>query len=281
MAIEVFNRYELKYLLDMDTFNSIVSALEKRMIPDPHNGTAADGYEYYNICNIYYDTSDDYIIRRSLEHPVYKEKLRMRCYGIPSMGDEVFLEIKKKFKGIVNKRRTLIGIADAYRLTESLGTADVSGENINIQALMEIRSFLKRYEPVPKVCISYERLAFFDREDPEIRVSFDRSICARRHDLRLESGCYGRLLLPPELRLMEIKLERPAPIWLAQLLSSLRIYKISFSKYGIEYMLHNAEKAGRLKYAEKLLPGPMRGSYIYRENSIKEQHYGKYFKHSS
>ena len=110
MAIEVFNRYEHKYIVDKATFEKIIKILDQHMEIDSHNRN----YTPYTISNIYYDTSDDYLIRTSLSKPDYKEKLRLRSYGVPDRESKVFLEIKKKFNGIVNKRRTKLKLNEAY-----------------------------------------------------------------------------------------------------------------------------------------------------------------------
>ena len=110
MAIEVFNRYEHKYMLDREMYRQIVKIIEQHMEIDSHN----ENHKPYTIANIYYDTPDNYLIRTSLSKPEYKEKLRLRAYGIPSQESKVFLEIMKKFRGVVNKRRTKLKLAEAY-----------------------------------------------------------------------------------------------------------------------------------------------------------------------
>lgn len=104
MAIEVFSRYEKKYLLTEDVYLWLLDKITPYMEPDKFNKNG----QLYNIANIYYDTPKDALIRASIEKPVYKEKLRLRSYGVPSLNDKVFLEIKKKYKGLVNKRRTTL-----------------------------------------------------------------------------------------------------------------------------------------------------------------------------
>ena len=115
MAKEVFNRYEVKYMLSTDQKDAVIEALLDQMNLDPYNS----GGKYYTICNIYYDTEDNTLIQRSLSRPPYKEKLRLRGYGVPKPGDIVFLEIKKKYKGIVNKRRSCIELEEAKRYMET------------------------------------------------------------------------------------------------------------------------------------------------------------------
>ena len=110
MAIEVFNRYEKKYMLNAIQYEKLTQAISEYMIVDAYNRDKM----FYEICNIYYDTPDNALIRASIEGPVYKEKLRMRSYGTPKEKDHVFVEIKKKYKGIVNKRRTIMPLNEAY-----------------------------------------------------------------------------------------------------------------------------------------------------------------------
>lgn len=230
MAIETFNRYEYKYLIDKKFYQKLTDTISDYMEPDKYN----IGGKAYTIANIYYDTKDDFLIRTSLSKPAYKEKLRLRSYGVPSLSDMVFLEIKKKYKGIVNKRRTNIILSDAYSFIDKryLEKDEVF---MNHQVVNEICYFLGVYHVVPKVYLAYNRTAFFARDNPELRISFDTNIRTRRYDLRLEYGDYGKDLLDDNLYLMEIKAERSIPLWLTKMLSDYEIKKMSFSKYGTEF----------------------------------------------
>ena len=98
MAIESFNRYEHKYKLDTKTFNKVLEIMDEHMELDSHCGE----HSLYTIANIYYDTKDNSLIRESLSKPAYKEKLRLRSYGVPDMDSKVFLEIKKKYRNFAN-----------------------------------------------------------------------------------------------------------------------------------------------------------------------------------
>lgn len=230
MAIEVFNRYEKKYMLDEVTFKRLLDRISDYMEPDKYNKNG----QFYSISNIYYDTDDNRLIRSSIEKPVYKEKLRMRSYGTPDTSDKVFLEIKKKYNGIVNKRRTSIVLEDAYQYMED-GTFPKETECLNRQVLKEIDYFKSIYDLKPKVYLSYDRYAFFEKNDGDFRVTFDTNITTRRGDVRLESGSYGNRLLPQNIYLMEIKINCSVPMWFTSCLSDLKIYPVSFSKYGTEY----------------------------------------------
>lgn len=231
MAIEVFNRYEHKYLLDFRTYEAAVNVLKKHMEPDKYN---IDGMPY-TISNIYYDTEDDRLIRNSLSKPIYKEKLRLRAYGVPDSGSSVFLEIKKKFNGLVNKRRTVLKLDEAYEFVRSGIKPDMKSY-MNPQVIDEIAYFLRIYDLKPKLYLAYDRIAFFEKDNPDLRISFDTAIRTRRYGLRLENGDFGNPLLNQITYLMEIKTSLAKPLWLVNMLSEFGIRRCSFSKYGTEYM---------------------------------------------
>ncbi len=236
MAIEVFNRYEHKYMLNRETFEKIVPIIEEHMQPDSHN----EGRKPYTISNIYYDTDDDYLIRTSLSKPGYKEKLRLRAYGIPNVETKVFLEIKKKYRGIVNKRRTKLRLDEAYEFAAT-GDAPEVKEYMNGQVLKELTYFLKCYKLKPKLYLAYDRIAYFEKDNHDLRISFDMNIRTRRFDLRLENGDYGDKLLEDDVYLMEIKTSLSKPLWLTHMLTEFDIKRNSFSKYGTEFKKREAK----------------------------------------
>ena len=230
MALEVFNRYENKFLLDEATYRKIQDKLEETMEFDEHNRFG----NFYTISNIYYDTKDNHLIRNSLSKPKYKEKLRIRAYGVPKDDGKVFLEIKKKVCGLVNKRRTTLKLSEAYNFV-STGIKPELQEYMNRQVINEIAYLLKIYDLEPKLYLAYDRKALFSKERSDLRITFDTNIRTRRYDLKLESGDYGECLLERNTWLMEVKTEKSVPIWLSKLLSEHKIFSTSFSKYGVEY----------------------------------------------
>lgn len=191
----------------------------------------ADDFGRYTICNLYYDTDDYQLIRASLEKPVYKEKLRMRSYGVPSDQDKVFVELKKKYDHVVYKRRTAMKAVDAAAYLH--GGVVPEQEN---QIGHEIDWFMHSYHPGPKVFIAYDRTAFAGLEAPDLRITFDTNLRWRDTELDLRAGDYGALFLSPDHILMEIKIPGTAPVWLAHLLSETGVFPTSFSKYGTYYM---------------------------------------------
>ena len=229
MAIEVFNRVENKFLLTKQDFDALLPVLHEKMNNDIFN---ADG-KTYPISNLYFDTDADELIIKSLEKPVYKEKLRLRSYGQAKLEDTVYLEIKKKYDGIVYKRRTPFTLQEAYSFIND----NIIPENpkMNLQVFHEIQNLLFRYNLKPKVYISYDRLAFFAKEDSDFRLTLDSNIQTRRTDLRLDSPVYGEQLLEKDTWLMEAKAFKSFPLWFVQFLSKRKIFQNSFSKYGNEF----------------------------------------------
>jgi len=245
MAIEVFNRFEKKYFVTAEQLTRVLDEIEKHMSIDKNNINR----QTYAICDLYFDTQDDYLIRTSLSKPIYKEKIRLRTYGIPSKEGKAFLELKKKVNGLVNKRRTQIELQEAYRFVENGGKVAIT-EEMNLQVLKELAYMVQRYQLYPKTIISYDRIAYFEKENPDLRISFDTNIRTRREHLKLEEGNFGRALMENNLWLMEIKTAKAMPMWLTDLLAREEIRRISFSKYGTEFKMYiNNEKNKEAIYA--------------------------------
>lgn len=230
MAIETFNRVEEKYIVTTKIYNSIIKDIENYMVFDEYS---KDG-KFYQICNIYYDTEDDNLIRTSIQKPKYKEKFRLRSYGIPSYDTKVFLEVKKKFKGVVNKRRTILTLRESYNFANTNIIPEIK-EYMNPQVLKELKYSFDLYKLLPKVFISYERRAMFGKEDSSFRVTFDRNIIGRREDIGLEYGIFGERIIDRDMMVMEIKFSERIPLWFIKILRKYNLEKTSFSKYGTEY----------------------------------------------
>ena len=223
----IFRRVEKKYVVTPSQERELLRRLEPHMMPDV--------YGRYSVANIYFDTENYALIRESVEKPVYKEKFRLRSYGTPGEGDAVFAELKKKYEGVVYKRRI---VACQPQIERLLAGETVEGEDVQTQR--EMHWFFGMYRPRPRVFIGYDRFALIGREDPELRVTFDHDIRWREQRLRLSDGMDGELVLGNNPIVMEIKIPNAAPLWLARLLSEMRIFPTSFSKYGACYVTHIA-----------------------------------------
>ncbi len=231
MAIKTFKRKEVKFLLNMNQFNELLKVIDLYMEPDKY----CVGGKEYGIYNIYYDTPDSYLIRESLAKPYYKEKLRVRSYFSPAgEDDKVYVEIKKKIGGIVTKRRLSMTRKEAEIYLKT-GIRPITSKYLDNQVLDEIDVFRKSYPIAPAQYISYQRMAFFGKDNKDFRLTFDRNITDRRYDLSLGKESYGRQIIQADQRLMEIKITDSIPLWLSEALSQLGIYKTSFSKYGRAY----------------------------------------------
>lgn len=240
----VFSRYELKYLISIEEKNMLLKVMDKYM--------KRDDFGKSTICNIYYDTPDKLLIRRSLEKPSYKEKLRMRSYGIASPDSKVFIEIKKKYKGVVYKRR--ISLDEKAASSYLVEHRPLEKQN---QISKEIDYLMSTYKDIgPSVFLSYEREAFYSKEDSNFRMTFDENLLMRDYDLSLNSGVYGDRILSRDMAIMEVKTVLGLPKWLLNFLDENKLYKTSYSKYGnayLNFLLPDYLENGRISKDKGLL----------------------------
>lgn len=234
MSKDVFNRIEKKYLLSQEEYKSLMPKIKEYMTCEEH--------DQYLIQNIYYDTSDDYLTKHSLSKPYFKEKLRLRAYGQVNLESFVFIELKKKVGGVVNKRRSVIKLLEAYTFIHTMVLPEEKPYH-NTLVLKEIQQFLLRYPLEARTYVAYRRSAF---KADNLRVTFDHNIITRQDDLRLEYGPRGDQLLKKSYYLMEAKTNQGLPMWLVNGLSRNNIYKRSFSKVGKDYLRRhrNIEERG-------------------------------------
>lgn len=222
MIQKVFRRYEIKYLITAEQKRRIVEAMPASMHMDEYGPSV--------IRNLYLDTDTFRLIRRSQEKPVYKEKLRIRSYQRCSDGTQVFVELKKKFKDVVYKRRITMGYKDALEWLIQKKCDEVGQIKNEIDYLIH---YYKTLHPV--VFLSYEREAYISNEIEEFRITFDSHLRYRTDNLTLNSECTGTLLMDHNQVLMEIKCLGGIPLWLTHILNKEKIVKASFSKVGKAY----------------------------------------------
>lgn len=225
MAITVMKRYELKYLIGAEQTAFLRERLRGQMEPDQYGRTG--------IASLYYDTPDFRLIRASIEKPPFKEKIRLRSYGLATDSTPVFLELKRKYDGVVYKRRVQSTIPQVERFFAGEGDICAGGQ-IN----REITYFRDYYKTLSPAClILYDREAYLG-SGGDLRLTIDCDPRYRMEDLTLTKSMEGHSLLPPGGAILEIKVQGAMPLWLAQTLSEGRIYKGSFSKYGAAYRHH-------------------------------------------
>lgn len=226
----VFKRYEMKYLLNEKQYEAVKAAFCDSLVPDRFAKTT--------IQSLYYDTADNRLIRASLEKPTFKEKLRLRCYGLNDCDKDVFIEMKRKYDGVVYKRRITC---------KELQAQAVLGGASDTQIGKELEYFARFYgELYPKMLIIYDREAFCAKQGEEqglwqgagqgdLRITFDTNIRYRTDNLNFYSSLSGKELPTIGKILMEIKTGTALPLWLCAALDKERIYKTTFSKYGTAY----------------------------------------------
>ncbi len=216
-----FQRVEKKYSMSKEQYDDF------KEMTKPY--ICQDQFGLHTISNIYFDTDTYDLIRNSIEGPRYKEKFRIRGYGKVTDETNIFLEIKKKYNGIVYKRRMELPYVEAIQF---LDCGKLEGHNNQIYK--EIEYFFQFYKPKPKLFLAYDRVAYIGIENSELRITIDQNIRSRSERLVLSAGDDGEIL-DGRRYLMEIKVQQSYPIWLVQILSKLEIYPISFSKYGTIY----------------------------------------------
>ena len=221
----IFSRYEKKYLTDAAAWDAFFERISPYICPDVYGET--------RVCNCYYDTPEHLLIRRSLDKPRYKEKLRLRCYGVPTEESIAFAEMKKKYDGVVYKRRIALPYRDAAAF---LSGGEVTLPASDVQIAREIQWMFRLYPGLsPALALHYRRIAYYATDDPALRITVDSDIRFRTYDLDLRAGEAGECLLPPDARLLELKIAGAMPLWLSSALDACRIYPTSFSKYGEAY----------------------------------------------
>ena len=219
MAQQIFRRTEIKYLLTEKQVRDLMWLVEPYLKKDKYfKGTN---------CSIYFDNDSRYLAIHSMEKPLYKEKIRIRSYGVPRLNDTVFLEIKKKVNGVGGKRRIPVKLSDFYNYLET-GELDSNSEVIK----KELDMCMERYGLKPTMFLAYDRTSYCGKDDPTFRLTFDRNVRSRNNELRLELGDHGEKFFENNLVVMEVKAMDAYPFFFVRALSKLKIYPASFSKYG-------------------------------------------------
>jgi len=228
-------RYELKYILGAREYLAVMDGIKRHTVPDE--------FPESSIMNIYYDTADFRLVRKSIEKPFYKEKLRLRSYGVLDEGGECYIEIKKKYNSVVYKRREGLPYGEMKSFLLDIKPYSLVTE--------EIAYMFRLYEGLsPRMFITYSRKSFKGVKEKDLRITFDSDILWRDYDLSLSKGAYGERVMTEGSYLMEIKTSSAVPLWLSEILTREKVVKTSFSKYGNAYLcLMKNKKYGDLLYA--------------------------------
>ena len=220
---DIFRRIEKKYIISRAQYGSLKKFLNQYMVEDEHGKST--------IRNIYFDSGSYELISHSIAKPFFKDKVRARSYNMPNKNSKVYLEIKRKCDGVVGKRRIEMKLGDL----ENYITNGLSLNIDNTQIKRELDYYFQRYELKPAMYLSYSREAYYQKDDRDMRITFDNNIIARPYDIRLDSENYGTNILSPNLYVMEIKTLGAMPLWLVKILNEVQIKPCGFSKYGEAY----------------------------------------------
>lgn len=228
MYNKIFKRVEIKYILTDNEKNKLLKRIKPFIEKD----------EYYEstINNVYYDTPNNDLIVNSIEKPLFKEKVRIRSYGTPNNESKIFLEIKNKYKGVVGKRRVSLSLNEFY---DFINNRNYDESN---QIMKEIVYHFDYYNLVPKMFIAYDRKSYKGKDDDSVRITIDTNLRSRNDNLRLEYGNQGKNYFDNPKSIVEIKILGSMPLWLSNILSELKIYPRSFSKYGSIYQKESGVK---------------------------------------
>ena len=218
-VITVMKRYEMKFILTKEQLVFLKDALKDHMVIDQYGKTS--------IASIYYDTPDYRLIRRSIEKPSYKEKIRLRSYGLIKNGKPAYLEIKRKCEGIVYKRRVETSEDEVARFLNK--EIDDISEGQIAKEMVYFRDLYQTLEP--KIMIAYDRTSYKEIVG-DIRLTIDENPRYRAYDLNLHTSMDGTPLLEMGSAILEIKVQQEMPLWLTNILSKGKIYKTTFSKVG-------------------------------------------------
>lgn len=220
-----FKRYEYKYRLSAQQYVRLLEVMKTTM--------QLDEFGRNTINNIYFDTPDFLLIRRSLEKPTYKEKLRVRWYGAREEKTPIYIELKKKYKGIVYKRRIKRNWKETkgyFKYHEPLPTKDQEQITRELDYFMDFYATLR-----PALFLGYEREAYFGLENKDFRMTFDFNIRCTEGEVLHQKNNNGTRVIPQDEVLLEVKTGEGLPQWLLHFFADEEVYRSSFSKYGTAY----------------------------------------------
>lgn len=229
-------RHELKYLIDWQQREAILADLQAYMLPDNHG----DSVGQYTITSLYYDSAGYGAYWEKIEGEKLRRKIRVRTYGesVVLPQTSCFLEIKERRNKTLSKRRARLPYQDAERLSDLGDVAERYAEdedNEDFKSVLDEVYYLYRVRQLEPACVvRYNRLALNGGADhPDLRVTFDSELRGRTHDLTLLSTSHAHdvYFLPPELCVMEIKVNQSVPYWLSKLVNKHHCTMRRISKY--------------------------------------------------
>jgi len=234
MPIEIFKRREQKYVITLDQYYELIQQLAPYTRVDKYGENGE-----YTVSSLYFESPDHTIYYETKNKLKFRQKLRLRVYNNTELNGTSFFEVKQKHKKVVNKRRMVLPLSEAYRYLDL--STDQSLDNIttsNKQVLKEIEHFRNHYQLHPEMIVSYDRQALHGLYDDELRLTFDLNLRCRNYDLALEHGPYGKNFIDPNIVILEVKVNDSIPLWLTRILQELNCEQRGASKFctSIEFL---------------------------------------------
>ncbi len=291
MFTENFCRYEFKFPVSYEVMEAMLEDLEPFTKKDPY----ANDHGFYCLSSLYFDNVQSQCYHETMNGQRYRQKVRLRVYrsagemstdsGLSDVVDEQFtgeepsyFELKSKINGLVMKRRVKMTLDNAMAFAGYTGRQIADGNDPRVcfdaenaeklasfapssaQILRELQFIILNKKLVPRNIVSYERLALYAIDDPELRITFDLNVRTRGDRLDLKEGTSGKLSCPENVAVLELKTGKELPLWLVKLVSKYAYRNKTFSKYCSyyvnmipeeslygEYVLTEAGNAGRRK----------------------------------
>lgn len=231
MRFKTTLRHELKYLITHTQRLALLEQLRNYTEPDQNNV----GQQEYTIASLYFDTKDYKAYWDKVDGHRNRRKVRVRVYGtgLITAATPAFIEIKGRRNQLMSKKRVGMSYGEAVAL--DVYPDYLAGFAPEEQAVLEEVLYLHTALQLQPACvITYQRLALNGLEPySDLRITFDTQLRGRTHDLNLltTDTDRGRYFMPPEFCIMEIKVNRTAPHWLATLVAQERCVARRISKY--------------------------------------------------
>lgn len=246
MALEIFSRKEQKYLITRRQHEELVERIGPKMRNDK-NGVNGR----YSVTSLYFDNNEKGIYFETKNKLKYRQKLRLRVYDDADLDSKAFFEVKQKHNKVVNKRRMLLPLGEAYRYLEEDGQAGLDHyKTSNTQVLKEIDYFRKFYKLRPEMVVSYSRHALHGLDDDGLCITFDFDLRCRKDDLHIENGPYGENFIDEDLVVLEVKVDDSVPLWLARILQELQCEQRSASKFCTSMEMLSGDELPQTSYVE-------------------------------
>jgi hypothetical protein len=226
--LHAFNRYEIKYLIDVADLPALRRELRRRLDTDSHGANGA-----YGVWSVYYDTTSLRFYWEKIEGLRFRRKLRVRIYGDRSDVDDdttVFVEIKQRVNKVTQKRRVALPYRLARQLCDHRAMVEHSPEQRGF--VEEVLGLVSRLDLRPVATTGYQREAYVGRNaDLGLRVTVDQRIRGRDRDFHLGADTENRLTVPASLAVVEFKANDRVPYWLTDLAARRNMNVVRLSKY--------------------------------------------------